>query len=72
MSYARGRDGRNCGNCEFWDVAGAWGERKDKARCRINPPTIRTNGMACDPNAQWPNTTKEDWCAQFVVRGTKS
>lgn len=64
----RGNDGRNCGNCEFWDIAKAWGERKDKAACRIDPPTIKTSGISCDPNAQWPNTSKDDWCGRIEIR----
>lgn len=64
----RGDDRRNCGGCEFWDIAQAWGERKDKAPCRINPPSIKASGMQCDANAQWPNTTRNDWCGEFEPR----
>lgn len=57
-----------CRDCRYWDVTRAWGERKDKALCRALPPTIRTTGMACDPDAAWPTTRDDAWCGSFTKR----
>lgn len=57
-----------CKKCRWWDEKRAWGEKKDKAPCRIMPPSIRPSTAACDPNGQWPHTHASDWCGAFVER----
>lgn len=59
-----------CKDCQFWDAKRAWGESKNKASCRAQPPRIRSNAMACDANASWPTTSEDDWCAAFVKKVT--
>ena len=54
-----------CERCKFWDVERRWGERKDKASCRVKAPSIRRGGTACDTTAEWPSTHANDWCGHF-------
>lgn len=58
----------NCSACEHWDIENAWGERKDKAACRVKPPTVRQSGAACDTTGQWPSTRGADWCGAYEQR----
>lgn len=57
-----------CGECKYWDKPRAWGDRKDKAACRVNPPLIRDGRMSCDASAEWPTTYDDAWCGRFERR----
>lgn len=57
-----------CKNCLYWNIDDAWGERKDKASCRVQPPRIRVGGLACDETAVWPSTLATHWCGEFAHR----
>ena len=52
-----------CSRCRFWRQP--WGEKKDKAQCRANPPTVRASHAMSDPSGQWPSTWATDWCGRF-------
>jgi hypothetical protein len=53
-----------CKNCLFWDRVNIWGQDKDKASCRINPPGQTVGSQI----ATWPSTMADDWCGQFQPR----
>ena len=55
-----------CENCFNWNRDHRWGEKKDKAACKYNAPTIGRDGMACDTSGRWPSTHADDWCSRFA------
>lgn len=68
-----------CENCRFWDREQSGHTYAD---CRRQPPQfdlsvhVRRDGydpvrdtvtVSRFPHARWPNTSKDDWCGEFII-----
>lgn len=56
-----------CSDCLWWDRENAHGEQKDKAKCRVQPPSITPAYKAGESSWDWPTTNAKDWCGAFAA-----
>jgi len=55
-----------CYMCQWWDTE-PYGRASGVGLCRKNPPSVmRAWDFDTEERDSWPETTKKDWCGEFL------
>ena len=60
----------NCQSCKFWKYYGDDRTAKVRGQCNRYPPTV-TSDSDGSTMSEFPESTWDDWCGEYVELGTK-